>query len=159
MCKYIGFFYLYLNLKQILKMNNLIIKRSQLIEAKIVGAPTTGKRYPFTQVPNISRNNIIIYGFEAFTADQLAVTPNGTTVIPSNAGTEVVITFVDTDNVERIFQIPYSSLISSNNGGFIRMVKPFILNLTKSYAQLVSTTNVSASEAVSLNLYYQIVGE
>jgi hypothetical protein len=159
MRKSIGFFYLYLNLKQILKMNNLIIKRSQLIEAKIVGAPTAGKKYPFTQVPNISRNNIVIYGFEAFTADQLAVTPNGTTVIPSGAGAEVVITFVDTDNVERIFQIPYSTLISTNNGGFIKMVKPFALNLTKCYAQLVSTNNMSASEAISLNLYYSIIGE
>jgi hypothetical protein len=140
-------------------MNNLIIKRSQLIEAKIVGTPTTGKKYPFTQVPNISRNNIVIYGFEAFTDSELAVTPNGTTVIPNGASADVVITFVDTDNVERIFQIPYYTLISSANGGFIKMVKPFALNLTKCYAQLVSTSNVSASEAISLNLYYSIIGE
>jgi hypothetical protein len=140
-------------------MNNLIIKRSQLIEARIVGTPTATKRYPFTQVPNISRNNIIIYGFEAFTQDQLAVTPNGSIVIPASAGKEVVITFVDVDNVERIFQIPYSTLISTNNGGFIRMVKPFVLNLTKSFVQLVSTDNMSTNEAVSINLYYSIVGE
>lgn len=140
-------------------MNNLIIKRSQLIEAKIVGTPTTGKKYPFTQVPNISRNNIVIYGFEAFTATQLAVTPNGTAVIPATAQANVIITFVDTDNVERIYQIPYYTLISSLNGGFIKMAKPFVLNLTKSFTQLVSTTNVTASDAISLNLYYSIVGE
>lgn len=140
-------------------MNNLIIKRSQLIEAKIVGTPTAGKRYPFTQVPNISRNNIIIYGFEAFTADQLAVTPNGTTVIPSGAEAEVIVTFVDNDNVERVYQIPYYTLISSLNGGFVKMVKPFILNLTKCYAQLVVADTVSANEAISINLYYSIVGE
>lgn len=140
-------------------MNNLIIKRSQLIEAKIVGTPTAGKKYPFTQVPNISRNNIVIYGFEAFTQDQLAVTPNGTTVIPAGASPEVVITFVDTDNVERVYQIPYYTLISSVNGGFIKMVKPFALNLTKCYAQLVSTNAVGAGEAISLNLYYSIIGE
>lgn len=140
-------------------MNNLIIKRSQLIEAKIVGTPTAGKKYNFTQVPNISRNNVIIYGFEAFTQDQLAVTPNGNVVIPASAGAEVVVTLVDVDNVERIFQIPYSTLISTDNGGFIRMVKPFVLNLTKCFVQLVSVNNMSSSEAVSINLYYSIVGE
>jgi hypothetical protein len=140
-------------------MNNLIIKRSQLIEAKIVGTPTAGKKYPFTQIPNISRNNIIIYGFEAFTSDELAVSPNGNAVIPPSAGAEVVITFVDNENVERIYQIPYSTLISQLNGGFVKMVKPFILNLTKCYAQLVSTTNMSSNEAISINLYYSIVGE
>ena len=45
-------------------MNNLIIKRSQLVEAQFTGTPAIGKKYAFTQVPNISRNNIIIYGFE-----------------------------------------------------------------------------------------------
>lgn len=140
-------------------MNNLIIKRSQLIEAKIVGTPTTGKKYNFTQVPNISRNNIVIYGFEAFTSTQLAVSTNGNTTIPASAGAEIVVTFVDTDNVERIFQIPYYTLISSLNGGFVKMVKPFVLNLTKCFVQLVSTTNTSANQSVSINLYYSIVGE
>jgi len=140
-------------------MNNLIIKRSQLVEAKIVGTPTAGKKYPFTQIPNISRNNIIIYGFEAFTSDQLAVTPNGNPVIPASGGSEVVITFVDNENVERIYQIPYYTLISSLNGGFVKMVKPFILNLTKCYAQLVEADSISANEAISINLYYSIVGE
>ena len=46
-------------------MNNLIIKRSQLVEAQFTGTPAAGKKYQFTEVPNISRNNIIIYGFEA----------------------------------------------------------------------------------------------
>lgn len=140
-------------------MNNLIIKRSQPIEAKIVGTPTAGKKYNFTQVPNISRNNIVIYGFEAFTATQQAITPNGTTVIPATAVNAVVITFVDMDNVERVYQIPYYTLVSSLNGGFIKMVKPFVLNLTKCNVQIVDTTNISANQAVSLNLYYSIVGE
>jgi hypothetical protein len=70
-----------------------------------------------------------------------------------------VITFVDDNNVERIYQIPYYALVSSLNGGFIRMVKPFILNLTKSYVQCVSTSNISTDQVASVNLYYSIVGE
>jgi hypothetical protein len=140
-------------------MNNLIIKRSQLVEAQFTGTVAVGKKYAFTQVPNISRNNIIIYGFEVFTATQLATTPSNNTVIPANAGHHITITFVDENNVERIYQIPYYSLISSLNGGFIRMVKPFILNLTKSYVQCVQTTNISTDQVACVNLFYSIVGE
>lgn len=140
-------------------MNNLIIKRSQLVEAQFSGTVTVGKKYAFTQVPNISRNNIIIYGFEVFSADQLAITPSGNTVIPSAATNAIVITFVDENNVERIYQIPYECLVSQLNGGFIRMVKPFILNLTKSYVQCVQTSSISTDQVASVNLYYSIVGE
>jgi hypothetical protein len=140
-------------------MNNLIIKRSQLVEAQFTGTVAVGKKYAFTQVPNISRNNIIIYGFEVFTATQLSTTPSNNTVVPATAAPNIVITFVDDNNVERIYQIPYYALVSSLNGGFIRMVKPFILNLTKSYVQCVSTSNISTDQVASVNLYYSIVGE
>lgn len=140
-------------------MNNLIIKRSQLVEAQFTGTPAIGKKYAFTQVPNISRNNIIIYGFEVFTATQLVSTPSNNTVVPAAAVNAIVITFVDDNNVERIYQIPYYALVTSLNGGFIRMVKPFILNLTKSYVQAVSVTNISTDQVASVNLYYSIVGE
>ena len=140
-------------------MNNLIIKRSQLVEAQFTGTVAIGKKYPITQVPNISRNNIIIYGFEVFTATQLVTTPSNNTVVPAAAVNAIVITFVDDNNVERIYQIPYYALVTSLNGGFIRMVKPFILNLTKSYVQAVSVTNISTDQVASVNLYYSIVGE
>ena len=140
-------------------MNNLIIKRSQLVEAQFIGTPASGVKYAFTQVPNISRNNIIIYGFEVFTSSQLVKTPSNNSVVPSTAVTSIVITFVDDKNVERIFQIPYYTLVSSLNGGFIRMVKPFILNLTKSFVQAVDVTNIAENEVASVNLYYSIVGE
>lgn len=140
-------------------MNNLIIKRSQLVEAQFTGTVAVGKKYAFTQVPNISRNNIIIYGFEVFTGAQLAVTPSANTVIPSSAAKNIVVTFVDENNVEKIYQIPYHALIAQENGGFIRMVKPFILNLTKSYVQCVATANITTDQVASVNLYYSIVGE
>ena len=140
-------------------MNNLIIKRSQLIEAQFSGTPAAGKKYQFTEIPNISRNNIIVYGFEAFTAAQLAVTPNNNTVVASTTSDQMVITLIDNDNKERVYQLPYYTAIRSLNGGFVLMVKPFILNLTRSYVQLTSTTGINANEVASLNLYYSIIGE
>jgi len=140
-------------------MNNLIIKRSQLIEAQFTGTPATGKKYQFLEIPNISRNNIIVYGFEAFTADQLAVTPNNNTVIAASTSDQMVITLIDNDNKERVYQLPYYTAIRSLNGGFVLMVKPFILNLTRSYVQITSTTGINTDEVASLNLYYSIIGE
>ena len=140
-------------------MNNLIIKRSQLIEAQFTGTPATGKKYQFTEIPNISRNNIVIYGFEAFTATQLAVTPNNNTVVAAGVSDQLVVTLIDNDNKERVYQVPYYTAIRSLNGGFVLMVKPFILNLTRSYVQITSATGISANEVASFNLYYSIVGE
>jgi hypothetical protein len=140
-------------------MNNLIIKRSQLIEAQFTGTPATGKKYQFTEIPNISRNNIVIYGFEAFTATQLAVTPNNNTVVASGVSDQLVVTLIDNDNKERVYQLPYYTAIRSLNGGFVLMVKPFILNLTRSYVQITSASGINANEVASINLYYSIVGE
>jgi len=140
-------------------MNNLIIKRSQLIEAQFTGTPATGKKYQFTEIPNISRNNIVVYGFEAFTSTQLAVTPNNNTVVASGVQDQLVVTLIDNDNKERVYQLPYYTAIRSLNGGFVLMVKPFILNLTRSYVQITSATGISANEVASINLYYSIVGE
>jgi len=140
-------------------MNNLIIKRSQLIEAQFTGTPAVGKKYQFTEIPNISRNNIIVYGFEAFTATQLATTPNNNTVVASGVSDQLVVTLIDNDNKERIYQLPYYTAIRSLNGGFVLMVKPFILNLTRSYVQITNATGISANEVASFNLYYSIIGE
>ena len=154
-----GFFVIFELLKNLKKMNNLIIKRSQLIEAQFTGTPATGKKYQFTEIPNISRNNIVIYGFEAFTATQLAVTPNNNTVVASGVSDQLVVTLIDNDNKERVYQLPYYTAIRSLNGGFVLMVKPFILNLTRSYVQITSATGITANEVASINLYYSIVGE
>jgi hypothetical protein len=140
-------------------MNNLIIKRSQLIEAQFTGTPAAGKKYQFTEIPNISRNNIIVYGFEAFTATQLAVTPNNNTVVASGVSDQLVVTLIDNENKERVYQLPYYTAIRSLNGGFVLMVKPFILNLTRSYVQITSASGINANEVASFNLYYSIIGE
>jgi len=140
-------------------MNNLIIKRSQLVEAQVVGTPAVGRKYQFLQVPNLARNNVILYGLEAFTADQLSVTPNNNTVIAAADQDQVVVTLRDNNKNEFLYQIPYYTLIRANNGGFIVMLKPRIINLTDCYIQLTSTTGIGTDEVACFNLYYSIVGE
>ena len=140
-------------------MNNLIIKRSQLIEAQFVGTPANGKKYQFNDVPNLARNNIVVYGFEAFTATQLSITPNNNSVITAATADQIVLTFIDNNNKEIIYQMPYYTAIRSLNGGFVLMTKPFIMNLTRSYVQITDSTGINANSVVSINLYYAIIGE
>lgn len=140
-------------------MNNLIIKRSQLVEAQVTGSAAVGKKYQFLEIPNLSRNNIMLYGFEVYTADQLAVTPNGNTVIPSARANQVVVSFRDTNKVEFVYQVPAYNLIRSNVGGFITMITPRLINLTDSYIQLTATTGISVDEVLAVNLYYSLPTE
>jgi len=140
-------------------MNNLIIKRSQIVEAQFTGTPSVGKKYNFLEIPNLSRNNIILYGFEAFTAAQLSTTPNNNTVIASADQVNVVVTLRDNNKREFVYQVPYYTLIRANNGGFIVMVKPRIINLTDCYVQITSAGTISSNQVATFNLYYSIVGE
>lgn len=138
-------------------MNNLIIKRSQLVRAKITGTPTTGNKYFFTEVPNLSRNNIILYGFELFTATQLVRTPQNEAVIAASAQDQVVVTWRDNKKQEFIYQMPAYTAIRSLNGGFIVLMKPRIINLTDSYVQLTDTAGVNANDVVAVNMYYDLI--
>lgn len=140
-------------------MNNLIIKRSQIVRAQVSGTPAVGNKYYFTDVPNLSRNNVILYGFEIFTAAQLAKTPQNETVIPQATQDQVVITWRDNNKVEFVYQMPIYTAIRANNGGFIVLLKPRIINLTDSYIQLTDAAGISSNEVVAANIYYDIVGE
>lgn len=140
-------------------MNNLIIKRSQIVEAQFTGTPAVGKKYNFLEIPNISRNNIILYGIEAFTDAELAVTPNNNVVIPNADEVGVVVTLRDNSKREFVYQIPYFTLIRANNGGFIVMVKPRIINLTDCYVQITQVGGITSNMVAAFNLYYSIVGE
>jgi hypothetical protein len=136
-------------------MNNLVIKRSQIVEAKLSGSLAVGKRYNFTDIPNLSRNNIVIYGFEAFTTSQLTVTPTGNAVVPASTG--IVITWRDTNKQEFIYQIPMYTTIRANNAGLIVLLQPRVINLTDSYVSLTDTTGLTLNQSVAINVYYDLV--
>jgi len=136
-------------------MNNLVIKRSQVVEAKLSGSVGVGQRYYFLDVPQLSRNNIVVYGIEAFTSSQLATTPSGNTVVSSNTG--IVVTLRDNFKQEFLYQIPAYTLVRANNAGLIVLLKPRIINLTDCYVQLTNTTGLSANQSVAFNLYYDLV--
>ena len=140
-------------------MNNLIIKRSQLAEAQITGSVAVGKKYQFLEIPNLSRNNILLWGFEVYSASQLTNTPNGNAVIAAADIPNVVLSFRDTNKVEFVYQVPTYSLIRANVGGFITMITPRLINLTDSYIQLTGLGGINVDEVLAVNLYYSLPNE
>jgi hypothetical protein len=136
-------------------MNNLVIKRSQQIEFRLTGSIATGKRYFATDIPNLSRNNVVVYGIEFFTSAQEATTPTGNTVTSVSTGT--VVTLRDNKKQEFMYQVPQYTLIRANNAGLIVLLKPRILNLTDCYVQLTNTTSITLGESVAANIYYDLV--
>jgi hypothetical protein len=136
-------------------MNNLVIKRSQQIEFRLTGSIATGKRYFATDIPNLSRNNVVVYGIEFFVAAQEATTPTGNTVTATSTGT--VVTLRDNKKQEFMYQVPQYTLIRANNAGLIVLLKPRIINLTDCYVQLTNTTGINLNESVAANIYYDLV--
>ena len=140
-------------------MNNLIIKRSQLVEFQFSGTPSTFKRYGALPNPQLQRNNVILYGIECFTADQLVATPSGNTVVASADADQIVLTLVDTNKDQFIYNFPVESLIRTNVGGFVCLFKPRLINLNDCFVQLTNATGVSTDEVIAFNFYYDLVGE
>jgi len=136
-------------------MNNLVIKRSQIVEAKLQGSLAVGNRYYFQDIPNLSRNNVVVYGIEAFTDSELSVAPSGATTVGSSTG--IVVTLRDNQKKEFTYQVPYYTLIRANNAGLIVMMKPRIINLTDCYVSLTATTGLSLNEVAAFNLYYDLI--
>ena len=97
-------------------MNNIIVKQSQLVTATIDGTPTVNRRYKFNDIPNLSRNNIILYGIEAYSASQLSKTSDGSDVVAAADALGLTVTLKDNQNNEFIYQMPYYNLIRSVNG-------------------------------------------
>lgn len=136
-------------------MNNLVIKRSQQIQFVLSGSVAVGRRYFATDIPNLSRNNVVVYGIEFFTASQQATTPTGLTSVSTSTG--IAVTLRDNKKQEFMYQVPMYTLIRSNNAGLIVLLKPRIINLTDCYVTVTNTTSLNAGEAVSANLYYDLV--
>jgi hypothetical protein len=136
-------------------MNNLIIKRSQQIEFRLTGSIAAGKRYFATDIPNLSRNNIVVYGIEFFSATQEATTPTGNPVVGTTTG--IAVTLRDNKKQEFMYQVPMYTLIRANNAGLIVLLKPRIINLTDCYVQITNITGLTVNESVAANLYYDLV--
>jgi len=138
-------------------MNNIIIKNSQLVTATIEGTPTLNRRYKFNDIPNLSRNNIVLYGIEAYSASQLTKTSDGQDVIALADTLGITVTLKDNNQNEFVYQMPYYNLIRNENGGFVILLEPKIINLTDCYIQINSVAGLATGDQAVFNFYYDFV--
>lgn len=131
-----------------------IINNSYLVEVNLTTV-ANGQRYYFLDVPTLRAPYIFVQGIEAYNKDQVAISPNNSSIISPTGATGIVVTFAVRET-EEVYQIPYFTLISSVNGGIIREFANKQINLTKSYVTILDATNLSAAESCLFNFYYTI---
>ena len=105
------------------------IPKAQLVWITTIN-PGAGTQFNFPDVPELNARRII--GLEAFTATQLTNTPDGTAVIPAADALKLTLVLKMNDK-ERLRQVPWFSLIASQNGGIWKQVDPFVVNWQASY--------------------------
>ena len=137
-------------------MQQVIAKHTSQVTATI-GAATAGRTFTFDDDPMLSKNNIIVYGIQAFTAAWTAATEGGATVIADADKVNIAVTLVDNNNYAFVDEQPVSDLIRGDNGGFIFPIVPRVLNLTSCYIRVLAAGSLSANEVVAFTLYYDFL--
>jgi len=127
------------------------IVRSYLAEVNLgTTAPGNGQNINIQDYPQL--RDVIITGVQVFSQNQVAVSPQGKTVVTTLSG--ITLTLMDKFNMEMIYQYPSYDLNPVNVSGFYRDFVPFELQLTKSYISVLSNTCLNANESVCLNFFY-----
>jgi len=135
-------------------MQEVIIKKSQLVSAQITGTPAALQKYQFLPNAELSSKKIALYGIEAYTAAQLTTDNSSNAVIPANGAPSLTFTLVTEGNKETIKDMPVVNAIRSSNNGFILPLDNLRVNLEKCYIILNAATNLTANQVVLFNFYY-----
>lgn len=130
----------------------LVIKNSYLASIIFPAAPSNGQKLYFKDIPTL--RDKIITGVEAYSASDLAVTPDGNSSIADADIDQITVTLVDVQQNEYIFNMPIINLNPRNQGGFIREISPNKVDFTRSYITVTDNTGISANEAVAFTFYY-----
>lgn len=139
-------------------VGNLVVARSRQVTAKI-SSVTAGALVPFERVPDLDHNNIVAFGIEAFSADELAKSDSQDTAVSASAIKNLTVDLVDHDRNTVISGMPVSNLIRANNGGFIPILDGIPISLRNCRVRINDTTGLSADQVVIFNLYYKKIDE
>lgn len=130
-----------------------IIKRLLGVEIKLTTIANGNTFYlPDQQI--LRTANVMIYSISAYTTTQLTKTPSSLTPISASGSLGLTLSLLDSENVNKVNNLPLYRLIDSLNGGIPLEFKPFRCQLTKSYIQITDSTNLSANDTVYLTIMY-----
>jgi hypothetical protein len=128
-----------------------IIEKSYLVELNL-GTVAVQKQINFSFIPQLEGTQI--YGIQSFSSNDIAVSPNGNTVVSTSGLANLTVTFAVGDTQE-IYLLPTTDLNSPLIYGFVRMFNNKRLNLTKSFVTIQSTGAVNNNECILFNFLYR----
>lgn len=135
------------------------IKRSRLIEVKTksTGAAVAGDKLSF---PNKQELQYVkIRGFETYNDVDLKTTTNGGTVLTALQGRQVIL-FFKVGTEDRLYAFPYQAANTALNSGLPRELTDFPINLSESYAKIVSVGDaIPANSAIAINFFFDELGD
>lgn len=127
---------------------------SELVIRQISSGEVGSKKFYLPDVPNLRGKTII--GVEAFSVTATPVTPTGNAIIAANPFSDSYLTITDNNKIERVRQIPMSTLLRANNNGNFCAVDDIMIDCQKSYIDYGDiANNLSANECFMLVFYYR----
>ena len=125
-------------------------RTQQVVTIVPTGGGTAGSKIQIPVQPDL--DGCLIVGFEAFTANQLASTPDRIAVIPAADAPQVSLTLNESSD-KRFYRMPYTSLVAALNFGIFRQCEPFQVDWQKSQFE-VGGLAITADRALVLVVQY-----
>lgn len=110
-----------------------------------------GATLNFADVPQL--NNAKIQAIEAYSDTQVTKTPTQNTVFANAEVPDMLMTFMNRESDKQFENMPYYTLIRSNNGGYLMRFPNFRVNITASYVW-IGATGATVNHALAFGVYY-----
>jgi hypothetical protein len=124
--------------------------RSILVELPLT-TTANGSTLNFNDVPQLRGK--FVQGIEAYTSTQVSKSQTQRTIIGSGSQSAFLVNLV-TDSETTFENIPYFTLISSNNGGLIREFNNLKININKSNIYISFNTGLTTAQSALFTFYY-----
>jgi hypothetical protein len=132
------------------------IERSLVVEVQLTSI-NQGSQFVFPDNQIIRGQNIMVYGFEAYTSSTVSKTPSGNSLVTDNGASGLTLNFLDDKSINLVNQIPYNALNTYLLGGVVREFKPFRMVLQKSFVSISDSTSLTINQSILLNILYKPV--
>ena len=127
------------------------IVKSYLVEVNLGSTvPGVGSNLLFQDYPQL--RDVYLMSAVVYDTNTLTTSPAGKTVITATGG--ITLTLMDRYNQEIIRSYPSVDLNPYYNAGFYRDLRPFPLQLTKSFITIQNITGLNANESFVMNIFY-----
>jgi hypothetical protein len=131
-----------------------VTERSLVVEVQLTSI-NQGTQFVFPDNQIIRGQNIMVYGFESYTASSVTKTPSGNSLVTDSGASGLTLNFLDDKSINLVNQIPYNALNTYLMGGVVREFKPFRMVLQKSFVSISDSTNLSINQSILLNILYK----